>query len=302
MSVSHSDRARLLVNPAAGRGGGGRALPRLRHLAQKEGLRLEISRSPAALRSAAERAVTEGAERLLVAGGDGTVHHAVQALARSDTALGILPLGSGNDLAATVGVPRRLAAAFRAAIEGPVRRLDLGCVDGCWFAGVAGVGFDGEVARVAAERVRLVRGPLMYPWAVVRALAGFRPPVAVLEHEGPGGSGRFEGRVVLAAFGNTHRFGGGMRIAPDARPDDGLLDVVVVEAMSKPRLLRLFPRVYRGTHLGLPEVTTLQARRLRLGLDREMTVYGDGEPMRPVRGGGAVVEVVPGALRVVSPP
>lgn len=292
---------RLLVNPAAGRGAGRRALPRLQALTADVGVRLEVTRGLDDFAACVARAVAEGAERLLVAGGDGTLHHAVQVLAGSATALGILPLGSGNDLAGTVGVPRRLADALRTALAGPVRRLDLGRVDGRWYAGVAGVGFDSEVSHVAAEQVRFLRGRLIYPWAVVRALASFRPPLVVLEHEGPEGEGRFEGRVMLVAFANTHRFGGGMRIAPEARPDDGLLDVVVVRRMSKLRLLRLFPRVYRGTHLGLPEVETFRVRRMRVWLEREMTVYGDGEPMRPVTGEGAEVEVVPGALRVVAP-
>jgi diacylglycerol kinase (ATP) len=226
----------------------------------------------------------------------------VQALAESETALGILALGSGNDLAATVGVPRRLEAAFRTAVEGPVRTLDLGRVEDRWYAGVAGVGFDSEVASMA-ERVRWLRGPLIYPWAVVRALVTFRPPLLSLEYETPdGGTESFEGRVMLVAFGNTHRFGGGMCIAPEAEPDDGWLDVVIVRELPRRRLLRVFPRVYRGTHMGLPEVTSFRTRRMRIRLEREMPVTGDGEPMTPVTGDGVEVRVVPGALKVAGPP
>ncbi len=307
-------RLRVLVNPAAGRGAGRKALPRLERLAVAAGAPVVVSRGLDELCVEAERAVADGVERLLVAGGDGTMHHTVQALAGSETALGILPLGSGNDLARTVGVPRRLEAAFREACGGPVRRLDLGEVggqvgsrpggrtDGRWYAGVAGVGFDSEVSHIAAERVRMLRGPLIYPWAVVRALVTYRPPLLTLESESSGGgTRRVERRVTLVAFGNTHRFGGGMCIAPEAEPDDGFLDVVVVGAMPRRRLLRVFPKVYRGAHLGLPEVETFRTRRLHLWLEREMTVYGDGEPMTPVTGDGVEVRVVPGALRVVGP-
>ena len=307
-------RLRVLVNPAAGRGAGRKAVPRLERLAAAAGARVVVSRGLDDFCAEAGRAVADGLERLLVAGGDGTMHHAVQELAGSDTALGILPLGSGNDLARTVGVPRRLEEAFRAACRGAVRRLDLGRVGGRvggradgpggerWSAGVAGVGFDSEVAHIAAERVRVLRGPLIYPWAVLRALVSYRPPLLTLESESAdGGTRRFEGRVTLVAVGNTHRFGGGMCIAPGAEPDDGLLDVVIVRAMPRRRLLRVFPKVYRGSHLGLPEVESFRTRRLHLWLEREMTVYGDGEPMTPVTGDGVEVRVVPGALRVVAP-
>lgn len=300
--LSRPDRVRVLVNPSAGRGAGRKALPRLQALAEREGFRLVVSRGLDEFTSAAEGAVVDGVERLVVAGGDGTMHHAVQALAGSATALGILGLGSGNDLARTVAVPRKLDAAFRVACEGPIRRLDLGRVDERWYAGVAGVGFDSEVAHIAAERVRVLRGPMIYPWAVVRALVTFRPPLLTLEYETEdGGEASFEGRVMLVAFGNTHRFGGGMCIAPQARPDDGLLDVVIVRAMPRRRLLRVFPRVYRGAHMDLPQVTSFRTRRMRLWLEREMTVYGDGEPMAPVTGDGVEVRVVPGALRVAGP-
>lgn len=296
------DRVRVLVNPSAGRGSGRRALPRLQELAQRFGARLVVSGGLDEFAAEASRAVEEGVERLIVAGGDGTMHHAIQPLAGSDTVLGVLALGSGNDLAATVEAPRRLDAAFRVAVEGPIRRLDLGRVDDRWYVGVAGVGFDSEVAHIASERVRLLRGPLIYPWAVVRALATFRPPQITLEYEDvDGGEGSFEGRVMLVAFGNTHRFGGGMCIAPEAQPDDGWLDVVVVKEISRRRLLRVFPKVYRGSHLGLPEVESFRTRRMRVWLEREMTVYGDGEPMAPVTGDGVGVEVVPGALRVAAP-
>ncbi len=296
---------RVLVNPAAGRGAARRALPELEHRAGAAGLPLVVTASREALVAGAERAAADGAERLLVAGGDGTLHQVVQALAGRSTALGILPVGSGNDLAATVGVPRRLAAAFRLALEGPVRALDLGRVSAgdaaCHFAGVAGVGFDSEVARRILESDGgfggRLRGGSIYVYGVLRTLGSFRPPRIELEHDG----GRWEGRAMLVSFANTYRFGGGMRIAPNALPDDGLLDFVVVREISKATLLRVFPRVYRGTHLAHPAVETFRARRLVLRLDREMTIVGDGEPMVPVGPGGARVEIEPGALRVVGP-
>jgi diacylglycerol kinase (ATP) len=297
---------RILVNPAAGHGAARRALPALERLAGEAGVALVRTGSREELVAEAARAADDGLERVLVAGGDGTLHHAVQALAERPTALAIVPVGSGNDFAATVGMPKDVPAAFEAARTGPVRELDLGRVgEGAaarWFAGVAGVGFDSEVARTILEGGRrgvgrLFRGSALYVYGVLRTLGSFRPPHLTLEHEG----GAWDGRIMLVACGNTHRFGGGMRIAPNAVPDDGLLDVVIVKAIHKLTLLRVFPKVYQGTHLSHPAVETFRARRLTLHLDREMTVFGDGEPMVSVGEAGVRVEVVPRALRVVSP-
>lgn len=305
--------ARVLVNPAAGRGAARRALPELARWVEERAdprLDLVVTRDREELTAQAARAVEQGVERLLVAGGDGTLHHVLGPLAGARTALAVLPVGSGNDLAATLGMPRRLPEAFGRALAGPVRSIDLGRVrrpDGSearFFAGVAGVGFDSEVGRTILETEasprglgRFVRGSALYVYGVVRTLGSFRPPRLSLVYEGGG----WEGEAMLVAFGNTHRFGGGMRIAPEAVPDDGLLDVVVVRRIPKATLLRVFPRVYRGTHLGHPAVETFRTREVVVNVDRGMRVLGDGELMQEVGGGRGevVVEVVPGALRVV---
>lgn len=303
----------MLVNPAAGRGAARRALPALARWVEERaapGLDLVVTRDREELTDQAARAVEQKIERLVVAGGDGTLHHVLGPLAGARTALAVVPVGSGNDLAATLGVSRRLPEALRQALVGPVRSIDLGRVrlpDGSdvrCFAGVAGVGFDGEVGRTILETEesprglgRFVRGSALYVYGVVKTLGSFRPPRVSLAHA----EGRWEGEAMLVAFGNTHRFGGGMRIAPEAVPDDGLLDVVVVRRIAKATLLRVFPRVYRGTHLGHPAVETFRAREVVVNVDRGMRVLGDGEMMQKVGGGSGevVVEVVPGALRVV---
>lgn len=288
--------ARLVVNPAAGRGAGRKALPRLFRLAQAAGVTVEISESREHLAALARQAVAEGIERLIVAGGDGTQHLALQALPGSATALAVLPLGSGNDLAAALGMPRELEAAFAAALTGTITRIDVGRLAGEYFAGVAGLGFDSEVAR-HAQGVRLLRGKAIYVYSVLRALGSFRPPLLTLRSDG----GDYQGPAMLVAFGNIHRYGGGVAIAPDARPDDGLLDVVIVGAVSKPELLRVFPRAYRGAHVPHPKITIFRARHIEVALDRPLAVYGDGEAMAEVGPAGATVELVPRALAVVRP-
>ncbi|MGE5233190.1 MAG: diacylglycerol/lipid kinase family protein [Acidobacteriota bacterium] len=288
----------LLANPGGGRGRVGRRLAELRALAARRGLEVHTSSDVADLLAQVRGAVVAGAERLLVAGGDGTLHYGIQAVAQKECALGMLPLGSGNDLAASFGVPSDLSAALDLALDGPVRRVDAARWGDRFFGGVAGVGFDSQVNKFANERVKRLRGSLIYVYATLRVLAGFQPPRLRVAHDG----GVFDDRAMFAAFANTRRYGGGMYIAPNARPDDGLLDVIVVRAISKLALLRVFPKVFKGKHLAHPAVVELRTRRAEVSLDRTIVAYGDGEPLLPVGELPVPVEAVPGALHVIGGP
>lgn len=287
---------RFLVNPSAGRGTGKAHLDRIRVLASKLGAGLCVSRKVEDLAAQARRAVADGVERLLVAGGDGTLHHAIQGLAGTACALGVIPLGSGNDLAGTLGVPPDLDAAVHRALNGEIRRIDLARVGETWCVGYAGVGFDSEVTRFANE-VKLLRGPLIYFYSVIHTLVTFVPPRMRVVYDG----GTFEGKVMFIVVNNLPRFGGGMRIAPDASIDDGLLDLVIVKEIPKSTLLSVFPKVYNGRHVGHPAVQIHRTTRAEITIDRTMTMFGGGEPLRTVEAGEPVaVEVSPGALRVAG--
>ncbi len=288
----------LLANPGGGRGRVARRLAELRALAARRGLEVHTSRDVADLLAQARGAVAAGAERLLVAGGDGTLHYGIQAVAERECALGMLPLGSGNDLAASFGVPSELGAALDLALDGPVRRIDAVRFGDRVFGGVAGVGFDSLVNKFANEEVKRLRGSLIYVYATLRVLAGFQPLRLRLRHDG----GELDERAMFAAFANTRRYGGGMYIAPNARPDDGQIDVIVVRAISKLALLRVFPKVFAGKHLGHPALSELRTRRAEVALDRTIVAYGDGEPLVPVGETPVAVEAMPGALRVVAAP
>jgi len=286
---------RFLVNPAAGRGTGKSHLDRIRVLASRYGAGLVVSRKVSDLAAQALRAAEDGVQRLLVAGGDGTMHHALQGLAGSECALGAVPLGSGNDFAGTLGIPPDLDVAVERAVTGEIRRIDLLRVGETFSVSYAGVGFDSEVTRFANE-VKVLRGPLIYFYSVIHTLITFEPPRMKVVHD----DGTFEGKVMFAVVNNLPRFGGGMRIAPEAQIDDGLLDLVIVREVPKSVLLSIFPKVYSGKHVGHPAVTIVRTRRAEITIDRAMTMYGGGEPLRPVEAGEAVVvEVVPGGLAVV---
>jgi diacylglycerol kinase (ATP) len=290
-------KLRVLVNPSAGRGAGAEHLDRIRIVASRLDAGLVVSRRPLDVVEGARAAVRDGIERLLVFGGDGTMHLAAQGLAGSGTALGVIPLGTGNDLARALEMPRRMDRAIEAAVRAPIRRIDLVRVGDLYCIGYAGVGFDSEVAGFA-NRVRKLRGPLVYVYALVRTLISFAPPAMRVVHD----EGTFEGRVMFAVANNLPTFGGGMRIAPDARIDDGLLDLVIVRKIPKLTLLRIFPKVYSGRHVGHAACLVVKTRRVEITLDREMTLFGGGEPMLPMRPGEPVaIEIVPGGLAVVAP-
>lgn len=287
--------SRLLINPAAGRGRGARLRARLEELARAAGLSCETSASAADLVERARRADREGVERLLVAGGDGTWHWAAQALARGGTALAPIPLGTGNDLARELGYPLAPERAFAAALEGTIERLDLGRIGGEWFCGVAGIGFDAVVAEHARTRVRWLRGPAVYAWSLVVTLATFRRPRVEIALPGR----RFEGEVYLVAFANTSHYGGGMRIAPNADPTDGLLDLVIVHRTSKWRLLKIFPKVYRGRHLGDPAVSIERTPWAEVRFRPPQAINVDGESGGSTGEGTIRIELEPAALAVV---
>jgi diacylglycerol kinase (ATP) len=289
---------RFLVNPAAGRGSGGSHIHRLRILASRAGAGLAMSRSGAELTLLARRAAEEGVEQLIVAGGDGTLQLAAQGIAGTPCALGVVPLGTGNDLAGTLGVPPEIEPAVERALTGEVRAIDLvrvGGEPGVLAIGYAGVGFDGEVTGFA-NRVERLKGPLVYPYAVLHTLATFKPPRMRIEHD----EGTFEGGAMFAVAANLPRFGGGMRIAPGAVIDDGLLDLVIVREISRRALLAVFPRVYTGRHVTHPAVSIVRTRRASIAVDRPMAMYGGGEPLKDLAAGEPVeVAAVPGALRVI---
>lgn len=286
---------RFLVNPAAGRGAARERIDRLRVLASQVDAGLVVTRRVGELAEQACKAAEDGVERLLVIGGDGTMHQALQGLANTSCALGVVPLGSGNDLAATLGVPRDFEAAIRHGLSGPVRPMDLIRFGEAFSASYFGLGFDSEVTRVA-NQVKRLRGPLIYPYAVFRTLGSFEPPSLRIVHD----EGTFEGPVMFTTVANIPRFGGGMQIAPMAEIDDGLLDLVIVKAMSKLKLLALFPKIYSKNAID-PAVTFVRTRRVEITADREQEIYGGGELVRPVAAGEpAAMEVVPGGLRVVG--
>ncbi|MGW0803891.1 diacylglycerol/lipid kinase family protein [Nonomuraea sp. NPDC002799] len=293
-----SPQLALLVNPAAR---GGRTLRLLEPVARRlraGGAELSVIVGENAT-DALERACTAVAERpdaLVAFGGDGLVHLAVQAVAGTDVPLGIIPAGTGNDIAAALGVPGNPIAAARAVLRMKSRLVDVARVRAGQadelFAGVLCCGFDSRVNE-RANRLTWPPGMARYLVATAGELRSFRPIPFRVTFDG---DEVIEREAMLVAVGNTRSYGAGMRVCPDARPDDGLLDVVMLEAVSKAEFLRVFPSVYRGTHVGHRAVTVRRVRSVRLEA-ADTVVYADGERVGPVP---VDCEVRPGALRVIA--
>jgi diacylglycerol kinase (ATP) len=286
-------RSTILVNPAAR---GGRTLRRLERLRLPAGVDMIRcgSRDELILRS--RQAVDEDRRRLIVAGGDGTVHAAIQSVAGTDVILGIVPSGTGNDLAHALGLETASDRALEQALDSNPRTIDLGRVGERVFAGVAGVGIDASVLEWLNRTRTRIPAKLRYPWAALRCIGQFAPPQVELELDAE----TISGTVSLVALANTPRYGGGMRIAPQARLDDGQLDLVWVEGLSSLQMTLLFPRVYIGSHISHPAVRHEQLRSAMLRGPSDLWLHADGELVCRLGDRGVRIEVWPGALQVAG--
>ncbi len=292
--MSAASRLLVLVNPAAG---GGRALRQRSRL--ELALRAHGVAHRTLLTESAEHAVAEAraaagrGEAVAVMSGDGLIGRVGGELAGTGAPLGIVPGGRGNDLARVLGIPVAVEAAAAVLAGGRTRAIDVGEVNGRRFLGIASCGFDSEANRIANE-TKLVRGNLVYLYAALRALAEWRPARFAVTLDGE--RRELTGYAVAAA--NSKAYGGGMFVAPAAELDDGLLDVVLTGGTGKLRFLSNLPKVFKGTHVELPEVSVERAAEVRIEADRAFPVYADGDRVADLP---ATVRVLPRALGVIVP-
>ncbi|MBP2336968.1 diacylglycerol kinase (ATP) [Saccharothrix coeruleofusca] len=286
-------RAALLVCPASGRGRAGRVADAVaaRLRTAVDSLNSHVADSAEGTLALARRAVDDGVDVLVVLGGDGAAHLAVQACARSGTALAVVPAGTGNDLASALGASsvEDVVAALRA---GGRRSVDLGRLEtGTWFATVLCAGFDSAVNE-RANALRWPAGPRRYDLAILAELAVLRPQRLRVDAD----ERVLELDALLVAVGNTSSYGGGIPVCPDADVNDGLFDVTVLAAAPRRALLRMLPALRTGRHVDHPAVRTFRARSVTLS-GPPWVGYADGERMHEVP---VSATCVPGALTVVS--
>ncbi len=303
-AISREIPALVFVNPLAGAGRAGAYLLRVREVFDREKIHAEfvLTESAGDLESRARAAIADGHRLLLTMGGDGTFQGLVNAASRSDVLLGLLPAGGGNDFASALGLPKDPIAAARVVLRGKPRSVDLirARMDGGrerLYTGGGGVGLDADAVQLAAGIYRRLPGRLRYVASALRALRDFTP--LRVRAEFPGSElPPLEAKVLLAAALNTPTYGGGLRLAPNAKMDDGWLDLAFVENLNALQVLALLPGLLKSGKMPSSHLKQIRVRKARLSADRTCFFHGDGEILGPAP---VELEVVPGAVRVLAP-
>ena len=268
---------KFIVNPVSGNGRTRRILPHLVGLARKLGVDfdLQVTQAP---QHATELAGDRSSEFdvVVAVGGDGTVNEVAAGALKSNSVMGIIPTGTGNDFIRAVGRLKNLHEYIQRIVSGKIRSIDVGMLtlknSDLIFVNGIGVGFDAEVARESLDIHRL-KGLSRYMFAVVRTLYKYRATQMRIKLD----ETVLEGRTYLAAIGNGVSAGGGFLLTPKALLDDGLLDACIVSDVSVPRVLQVIPSVLRGSHEKHPEVTMHKAKRIRIETEAPVSIHRDGE-------------------------
>ena len=294
----------FLVNPAAENGAAGRRWPELAHEAASLGLQgdTRFSERPGHLTELAREAAAD-ADLLVAVGGDGTVNEVVNGIAGLDVELALIPRGTGGDFVRTFGIPRKLDRAVEVALRGRTRAIDLGRGryrswagedEESYFANIASAGMSGAIAKRTNETSKALGGKVSYAWATVAVFSRWRSDEVRVRVDGTEQAGRMHDVIVA----NGRYLGGGMKMVPEAEPDDGLLDVLLIGDLTKRDLLLTMPKTYRGKHLPHPKATLLRGTTVEIDAPEPLPVELDGEQpgTTPVR-----FELVPQALRLRVP-
>jgi diacylglycerol kinase (ATP) len=284
----------LLTNPTAGKGRGARARDTAQARLSAAGMELRSleGRNADEALDLAHRAVADGVDALVVVGGDGMVHLGVQAVAGTGTPLGIIPAGTGNDVARYFDLPRKdpAAAADRLAAWRP-RVVDLARSGTKHFVTVLAAGFD-AIVNERANAMTWPKGQMRYNIATLAELRTFEPIPYTLELDGE----TRDLEAMLVAVGNGPSFGGGLRITEGALLDDGFIDVVIIKPMTKPALIRTYPKLFKGTHVTHPQYEHHRVRSVTVAAPGIVS-YADGERFGALP---LTVECAPGALTVLT--
>jgi len=276
---------KVILNPIAGRGYGAKVEPELRQLLEAEGLEFDLVRTDRPWHAAelAERAVGDGFEIVVAAGGDGTSNEVVNGLLvalenGATAAMGIIPVGSGSDFANTVGVPPDLPGACHRLANGQVRVVDVGRVTlpgraPRYFDNTINIGFGG-IVTVEALKVKRLRGIALYLPVVLKTIfLYYKAPPVTIEYDGQ----EMALPAVMISIANGPREGGGFCVAPQAQPDDGLFDLCIVREISRLAMLGLVPHFMKGTHVGREPITMARARRVTISSPDDLVAHMDGE-------------------------
>lgn len=286
---------KLIYNPAAGRGKTLRHAARVEDYFRQRVARVDVhaSSSPSDLTRVAAESSQGQYDRVVICGGDGSLNYALREFNLQRGIMALIPLGSGDDFARVCGIPRSFEDACDVALNGKIREVDVAVANGTRYLGVAGLGFDSEVAAYA-NRVKFLRGSAVYLYAIFRVLPRFRPHPIRLTMDGKTRSEE----MMFAVVGNSRQYGGGIRIVPDALVDDGVLDFCIVHRTTRAQLLKTLPLAYTGKHVGSSFVEVGRGSTFRFESDRPLEVYADGELVTTTPVAFGLAE---GQLKVMGP-
>ena len=292
--MSTGPPAVVIINPTAGRGMAGKQVSEIRRLLgdKAKGWVWQHTQKRGDAEGMARQAAQAGTPLVVAVGGDGTLHEVVNGVLGTGTVVGLIPYGTGNDFARALGLFGNLEAACGALTDGIVKHIDIGVIEGSGTEGprhflvLAGTGFDARTAQTVNSGIRGLSGPLAYVWGAILTLKDFAPftLTLTLDNEPPR-----KIQAMFASFANVETTGGGMKIAPGAKLDDGCLDICLVGKVSKLTLLYQLSQVFSGKHVLHPAVSMLKARNLTV----------DADPPQPLLIDGEVCGTTPAAIRLL---
>jgi len=241
---------------------------------QKLDYQIHISKSLQDIMNATKKNLKNGFTNFIGVGGDGTIHYMANILAGTDKNLGVIPTGSGNDIAVNLGLPSDVKSCCRIIKKGATKRLDLGLInDKYYYLCIAGSGFDSQVNDLANNTRLPVKGPAKYSYSVYKTLTTFKSKKFFMDYN----NSRREIFGMMITASNMPSYGGGMRITPDADPEDGLFDICIIKRMSKLHFVKVFPKVYEGKHIEDSNVEIFRTSYLKLDSEYRFSVFADGE-------------------------
>jgi len=301
--MSTAPQAVVIINPTAGRGMAGKQVPEIRRLLgeKAKGWVWQHTQKRGDAEGMARQAAQVGTPLVVAVGGDGTLHEVVNGVLETDTVVGLIPYGTGNDFARALGLFGNLEVACRTLTDGVVKHIDVGVIQGEGTEGprhflvLTGTGFDARTAQTVNNGIRGLSGPMAYVWGAILTLKDFTPftLTLTLDNEPPRKT-----EAMFVSFANVETTGGGMKIAPGAVADDGSLDICLVEKVSKLTLLYQLSQVFNGKHVLHPAVSMLKARSLTVDADPPQPLLIDGEVCGTTP---ATVRLLPGVLSFKVP-
>lgn len=287
----------IIANPKAGRGKAQTIIPKVEQYLEENNLdfQLLLTKYQGDAADLAEKGIKDKVDLIGIIGGDGTVNEVVNGVRETDIPLAIIPAGSGNDFSRSVGIPNNFIDAWQTLLKGKIKKVDLGLVNNRYFVNIFGMGIDTETIKEMNKMSGILKGELMYFWGIIKALIKFNPHKIKLIFKGQ----EIKENILTIAVANGKYYGGRVKIAPHAEIDDGFFDICVIKSMNKWRALSNLIKVYKGTHLKLPEVAIYNTDEILIESSKPILAQADGELLEDNQ--SFLIKILPGKLNILVP-